>query len=177
MNEIDLSKKPPAGAKRDAIHIAIISMVAAERVNPGQEVGIDKDGEASGVAQPFVGVVNPFLQQSVAPRERFWLLLNPYTITSLRHEWVHPAFDSDQESKLAISRKFVKEFAALYGFGEDQFMTHAGYYAESGDDLNMGENESYKDIDANWDEFWKHYEILTGKSQPRYKGHFFSCAC
>ena len=41
MNEIDLSKKPPAGAKRDAIHIAIISMVAAERVNPGQEVGID----------------------------------------------------------------------------------------------------------------------------------------
>lgn len=34
-----------------------------------------------------VGIVDPFLRESVQPSQRFWLFLYPNTVTSLRHEW------------------------------------------------------------------------------------------
>ncbi len=79
---------------RDAIHIAVAPVEAAEQLRPGQRVGLLADGRASG--KPYVavlGIVDPFLETEVQPGQRFWLWLTPYTITSLRHEWTHPAFE------------------------------------------------------------------------------------
>ena len=79
---------------RDAIHIAVAPVEAAEQFVPGQRVGLLADGRASG--KPFVdkiGIVDPFLRTDVEAGQRFWLWLTPYTITSLRHEWTHPAFE------------------------------------------------------------------------------------
>ncbi len=81
--------------RRDAVHVAVAPVTAAERLAPGQHVGLVGDGtEHVGPASPdgCIGVVDPFLPHPVEPGQRFWLFLYPNTVTSLRHYWTHPAF-------------------------------------------------------------------------------------
>src|SRR5262245_3338274 len=96
MNDLKLGEliTDPA-AERDAVHVAVAPVVAAEDLLPGQHVGFVTPGdhEQVGATAITVGIVDPFLRQAVLRGERFWLLLYPQTITSLRHDWTHPAFD------------------------------------------------------------------------------------
>jgi hypothetical protein len=77
---------------RDAIHIAVAPVTAAEGLRPGQHVGVRNDGRASTKGVALIGIVDPFLRTDVEEGQRCWLFLYPYTITSLRHDWTHPAF-------------------------------------------------------------------------------------
>lgn len=77
-------------ARRDAIHVAVAPVEAAEDLLPGQHVGLVA-GRASAEAES-IGVVDPFLTSPVLKGQRFWLFLYPNTVTSLRHVWTHPAF-------------------------------------------------------------------------------------
>jgi hypothetical protein len=82
--------------RRDAVHIAVAPVTAAESLVPGQHVGFTPVGQTEAVGSVEVdrqvGIVDPFLTVGVQPGERFWLFLYPNTITSLRHYWSHPAF-------------------------------------------------------------------------------------
>lgn len=80
--------------RRDAIHIAVAPVTAAERLAPGQHVGLVQEGntELVGSCDHNIGIVDPFLAEGVEPGQRFWLFLYPGTITGLRHVWTHPAF-------------------------------------------------------------------------------------
>lgn len=73
---------------RDAVHVAIVSMIAPRRLFPGTR--IDTDGEPD-VAS--IGIVDPFLTLPVQQGEVFWCFLFPNTVTSLRHVWTHPRFE------------------------------------------------------------------------------------
>ena len=79
-------------AGRDAIHVAIAPVVAAERLEPAARVGLDELGRAVGCADGAIGIVDPFLTVPVEVGERFWLCLMPGSITALRHVWSHKAF-------------------------------------------------------------------------------------
>ena len=80
--------------RRDAIHIAVAPVTAAQRLAPGQHVGLVQEGnlELVGPCEHAIGVVDPFLAEEVERGQRFWLFLYPGTITGLRHVWTHPAF-------------------------------------------------------------------------------------
>ena len=80
--------------RRDAIHIAVAPVTAAERLAPGQHVGLIQEGnlELVGPCDNCIGIVDPFLTAVVETGERFWLFLYPGTITGLRHVWTHPTF-------------------------------------------------------------------------------------
>lgn len=80
--------------RRDAIHIAVAPVMAAERLRPGQHVGLVRvgDPERVGPCDRNIGIVDPFLAEEVEAGQRFWLFLYPGTVTSLRHIWTHPAF-------------------------------------------------------------------------------------
>ena len=80
--------------RRDAIHIAIAPVTAADRLAPGQHVGLVQEGklELVGPCDRNIGIVDPFLPREVEAGQRFWLFLYPGTITSLRHVWTHPVF-------------------------------------------------------------------------------------
>jgi hypothetical protein len=78
------------GATRDAIHVAVLPVVAAEAMDPGRKCGLYADGSAGKYPARVLGVVDPFLDAAVKPGETFYLFLIPGTVTSLRHAWTHP---------------------------------------------------------------------------------------
>lgn len=92
MNEVKLGQLITDKAFRDAVHIAVAPVVAAEYLEPGEHVGLQEDGTASCCARPLIGIVDPFLRETLHNGQVFWLCLYPGTTHSLRHSWTHPAF-------------------------------------------------------------------------------------
>lgn len=168
----------PPGSQRDAIHIAVAPVVASERLEPGQTIGFTNDDMRSveGCELPMsVGIVDPFLRQTVEEGQSFWMFLHPNTITSLRHNWTHPAFGGVETDHAEVSKKWMKQFADGYGVPY-QDMLDAGanwlnnndYYCEGG----TFEGETVPD------EYWDHYQEITGrKVKSGERESFFTCSC
>lgn len=88
----ELGKLCDNTARRDCVHIAVAPVMAAEEMNPGDRIGIDPvSGQATFNSEP-VGIVDPYLTKTVQTGQWFWLCLLPGTVTSIRHQWQHPAF-------------------------------------------------------------------------------------
>ena len=166
--------------QRDAIHFAIAPVIAAERLSPGQHVAVVA-GEAVSNGD-HLGIVDPFLSGPVFKGDRFWLLLYPNTITSLRHEWVHPAFELARISKddhKAKSEAWIAAHANLLGLSADALMGDArSILSDCGDDYIIQHgSERWRD-NFNPTEFWHHYEVVTGTIVPEDKKRsFYCCTC
>lgn len=168
--------------KRDAIHLAVYPCVASCPIMPGTDVGLAHDGRAYHAdIKECVGIVDSFLKSRVNTGERFWLVIYPRQIKSLRHVWEHPAFpasgETETQAKPAMSRseEWIREFAASIPLGYDVIMDGAETYVKHGDYLTLGgllEGESVPD------DFWPHYENVTGtRVEEAKRGSFFSCSC
>lgn len=175
---------------RDAVHVAVISAIAGSRLYRGQDVGLlskhAQTGEPIAVAKGDgvdpIGIVDPFLTGGVEPNQRFWLYLYPRTITSLRHQWTHPAFPDGvgnavyaHPSQKLVSEQWVDNFARKYGFTGARMIEAADEWLRTGDyfcDGGTFEGESVPE------EFWEHYEQITGKKvEENNKQSFFTCSC
>lgn len=98
------------GEKRDAIHLAVEPIAAGVKLHAGQDVGIFNGkaypaGTVKSAQFKLVGIVDPFLKQPVFPDEKFWLVVYPRQITSLRHVWTHPDFPEIPEVAVEQSGK------------------------------------------------------------------------
>ncbi len=170
--------------KRDAIHLAVIPVVAFETMRPGQRIRLTVQGEAfiADNDDDCVGIVDPFLPESVVYKQRFWCVLNPRTITSLRHVWSHPAFPEEiSERSAPVETDAVKAAnAVIRDLAEDldcsvgRLMAGAEVFMESGDYMCFDH-----DLNHGWDmpKFWNAYETVTGKKVAEENGSFFRCAC
>ncbi len=168
-------------AGRDAIHLAVEPVIAAEKLRPGEHVGFIKGGV--GRCDKPIGIVDPFVV-GVKKGERFWLVLYPRTITSLRHVWTHPEFPDAKVPEVktttasdtkAESIRWLESYAASIPVRYDELIENAGYYLEDEEYWCQGSR-----FDGVYlaDEFWNHYQIVTGKSVPEDKRNsFFSCSC
>jgi hypothetical protein len=164
--------------KRDAIHIAVLPIVAAERLHAGQDVGITAGGASTKVNH--VGIVDPFLKVPVHPGQRFWLLLYPRMVTSLRHVWSHPAFTDDETAPdprgaKSLAEATVRAMADEAGISYEEMLESAREFAKSQD---------YRCDGGRWegvyagDDFWNAYEIVTGEKVDEDKrGGIFTCSC
>ncbi len=173
---------------RDAIHLAVEPVIAAERLTPGQNVGLLSNGTASAFAEIKVGIVDPFVTRLVQPGERFWLVVYPRKITSLRHVWSHPAFDdvpevvADKEAsdvRIARARATIQMQADNHGITYDEMLEGAKDHAENGAYMVEGGRWEGEGIynDAAKD-FWDAYEIVTGRTVDEDdRGGIFSCSC
>lgn len=174
----------PSSQPRDAIHIAVAAVVATEKLFPGQNIGFVEGAEhdhktdvAACERAMSVGIVDPFLTDAVLPGQWFWMFLHPYTITSLRHNWTHPAFGSDHQEEVekAASEKWMANFANGYGVSYrdmldagTRFLSHGDYFCDGG--TFEGEHVP--------DEYWDHYENITGrKVKSDDRESFFTCSC
>jgi hypothetical protein len=171
--------------KRDAIHLAVYPVEAAHVLRPGQHVGL-KDGKASAEAGvDFLGIVDPFLAHPVQAGQRFWLVVYPRQIKSLRHVWEHPAFPASADTTLTdpveASRQWIKDFADGVGLGSQRLINGARDWILS---RNNDEHPDYLCYGALLegrsvpDEFWPHYERVTGETVlEKDRRDFFSCSC
>lgn len=174
-------------AGRDAIHLAVEPVVAVERLYPGQHVGFVEGGV--GTKGKHVGIVDPFISGFVAEGQKFWLVVYPRTITSLRHVWEHPSFQTAEhappttaaESSKDISVKWMTNWAVkhmsvdYYGDYDTPRSPESalGSAIDAGHNMNIGPYEDSRDyIDNEW---WDHWETITGERGNR--GEYFSCAC
>lgn len=173
-------------AGRDAIHLAVEPSIAAAMLLPGESVGFVEGG--MGRCDKPVGIVDPFLINAVLPGQRFWLLIYPRQITSLRHVWEHPAFpeavqpgEPKDDAKKDASKRWMRAWAMKH-MGEDYYgddgemRSEDVAYAsaiEAGHEKHIGPYESAREyIDGEW---WDHWETITGERGDR--DSYFSCGC
>lgn len=182
----------PENSGRDAIHVAVEPMLAAEKLFPGQHVGITPDG-ASAKAGELIGIVDPFLAGMVFPGQRFWMLLFPRTITGLRHVWTHPSFAADVVAPPAVlsddrasSEKWLSFYAEEINETLPNLMRAAEEWVESGDHYygdgmfgskGGGYNGKFEGQRVHQD-FWRHYQVFKGVIvPPDQQESFFTCVC
>lgn len=171
------------GEKRDAIHLAVLPVMAGARLRPGQEIAL-----TDGLAMPQAGgilIVDPFLREPAMPGERFWAVLKPRLVASLRHVWTHPDFPSEEveprasgsfDLEKAKARAVIEHIAEQCNVDSaDDLIWGAKAY------INRGE---YMCDGGRWegvrlpDEFWPAFETYTGRKVPNDdRGSFFSCSC
>lgn len=84
-------------AKRDAMHIAVVPMIAHEVLYPGQRICCTLWNRAKRAETNAIGIVDPFLDHPVPIEAEFWVLMLPNTVTNLRHEWDHSALATPEE--------------------------------------------------------------------------------
>lgn len=181
--------------KRDAIHLAVEPVTAGHKLAPGQRITV-VDGTAWPAANgDALGIVDPFLTASVKKGERFWFVMMPRMVTSLRHVWAHPAFPDeagtpappnlDKAAAEAWLREFISksdcpDFDSVIRIacGESLQLGDESYYGPSHND---GERLHFSGVDAHGDippEFWDHLEVYTGRKFEKYdRAEYFSCSC
>lgn len=178
-----LGKLIEEGAKRDAIHIAVAPVVAAANLQPGQHIAFIQEGNTELVGTtgpqigPFIGIVDPFLKEMVLKGQRFWMFLLPNTITSLRHQWTHPAFGATVDER-EESRRWLESFAdRLFSYDPDPDEgTRFDALISGAESGRFGTDIEYGDDCQPTGEFWMHYERYTGRTVAR-RHTSFRCSC
>lgn len=150
---------------RDAIHVAVVQLVATRTLKPGERIDPDGTGHARGC-----GIVDPYLDALVQEGERFWMFMNPGSITSLRHDWTHPAFGETPE--ILASKEWLAKVAEQEGLSY-QFLVSG---AQEGIEYTANGVDCHVNTD---DEFWHHVEVVTGQKfgQAHRENTYFSCSC
>lgn len=200
----------PPNSGRDAIHLAVEPVVAGMTLLPGQRIRL-ADGKAwraniipmSRGKDDAIGIVDPFLAAAVHEGDRFWLVVLPRTITSLRHVWSHPAFPDEPASKYhddkedehyfgadpayrvkAMSEVWLKDQIAnnesLRGLTMDELIQAATAYLDRGERYYGPASNTFSGGESVPPGFWKHYSQITGRKvefEDEYDGEFFSCTC
>ncbi len=172
--------------ERDAIHVAVMPVIASQTLSPGQHIGFCEGGYqvTSDPSSPYklIGIVDPFLPTDVQKGDRFWMVLYPNTITGLKHVWSHPAISHTGHGVGTESEKWLRDFADSVDADYHWMMQVASTHCE---DSKKGWPD-YLIEGGKWegqstpDEFWDHYERVTGKKLPESeygRPGIFSCSC
>lgn len=159
---------------RDAVHVAIAPVTAGMVLGPGNRVNIENGYAFQTNDTNYTGVVDPFLRVVLQKGDRFYVLMVPETITSIRHEWTHPSFDGDKSTSMAWLADFAKETYMSY----DELLQAAHAWLDKGV-YHIIDGYSTPDIVWNQnDEFWEHFQVATGRIVALDdRNPFISCAC
>lgn len=169
---------------RDAIHIAVAPVIAGMDLHPGDHIGFSGNAYTVGINAEHIGIVDPFLKGPVRQGDKFYMFLYPNTITSLRHDWTHPAFqEEDNVAKYEPTflklkgptkeEQWIKEYAESINTTYDDLMEAADNYQKHGSYFCQGGDFEGEYIS---DEFWDKYEIIR-KQKIDDRGSFLSCSC
>ena len=83
-----LGKAPEELGIKDAIHTAIVSVRAAQAMEPGTKCNLNSDREAI-PSSKGIGVADPFLKKTILRGQTFWMLLGQTEVPNVQHVWDH----------------------------------------------------------------------------------------
>lgn len=169
--------------ERDAIHIALLPVIAGEDVSPGQTLRFAY-GSTSRVlrceehyndVKDIVGIADPFIKGWDIPAgTRFWMFMLPNTVTGMRHEWKHPAVDDRPATTENEHELWLRQYAESNSFDYDELIACLtagdGYVCSRGVD---------NDAQGPSSDVWEHFEALKGnKYDAKHRdGVAYTCSC
>lgn len=180
-----LGKIIDKNAGRDAIHLAVEPVMAAQKLHAGDHVGFLPSGGVGTGAKKHLGIVDPFLKSPVQKGQIFWLVVYPRQITSLRHVWTHPDFS--EEGKVD-SETWLRNFCDTSDCPSYETLMKALRN-------ELIDDDDYGDCSFRWDgdylyfqgldahasippEFWDHVSNVLGYEVDKtMRPEYFSCSC
>ena len=109
-----LGKDPIDVGIKDAVHVAIVSLVAGSAIPCGCRIKLNCDGQAItardsdkdsfGVASPWSG--------RIARGSRFWALMDPDSVAAVEHTW-DSDIDFSKKPKPVTENRTIAEFAKV----------------------------------------------------------------
>lgn len=181
---------------RDAIHLGVEPIEAGEPLRAGEHVCM-KDGKAfTTVEGKRVGIVDPFLERTVETGQRFWLVVYPRQIASLRHVWEHPDFPASKETwhqptpeqlteirrmidpELVHAEGVIKETAERIGV-TTEWLLEAVDEAQGEEWPSIYHPESSGGFDGHSldEDFYKAFATVRHKRRDQVTNVSLSCAC
>lgn len=170
--------------QRDAIHVAVLPVIAGERLVVGQSVEFvpgSTDTVRAADQYSRIGIVDPYLssyRDEILEGHKFWMFLNPQSITSLRHDWTHPLIDRTAKSDKEASRAWIEQFAKELCQTYERLMDDARDFNDN-EDYIYDNSERYKEVDyTKWKLFWHHYGVVAGETIQRDGDQCpYTCSC
>lgn len=164
---------------RDAVHFAVISVMAGENLNPGTPVALVNNVVIHwSPRNEAIGVIDPFLPCPVPAGAECILFLLPKSTRNLRHTWEHAAFPTRAEATTAatvevLANKLMGRASAL-----DTLTVLANAYGmDAHTVINTSKDNWCKNTDNDLpDAFWDAYKEVTGIDVD-YDDRYVSCAC
>lgn len=83
-----LGKNPDGIGDKDAIHVAIVSVVANKAIQPGERIRLNPAGQAEPVVDGGFGIADPFIGQ-ICRGDMFWAIVDPDSVERVSHTWEH----------------------------------------------------------------------------------------
>lgn len=166
--------------KRDAIHLAVLPVEAGEDLARAQPITI-REGKAY-LDVEGIGIVDPFIDKGVGMGQKFWMVLRPRIITSLRHVWTHPAFEDEPEVKevapestdqKTLSERWLRDWVNREEVPDYDTVISLAKSSSGEDYITIFGEDAHATIPA---EFWDHLYNVTGErviDPPE----GFSCSC
>jgi len=179
MSDVQLGFLVDGAQSRDAIHVAVVPMIASEMLRPGQRVGAM--GNLAGPSSHVLGIVDPYLTDVVPKGATFWMCLLPNIVTGMRHEWQHPAFDSQPGSRVtddkAAAEAWLRDQCESLGCTFEDLVSDrsdlvCGEYILN--DMNEAARDHWYEIQY---QFWVQRKIYTGKDVAEKDRGGFTCSC
>lgn len=182
-HELNLGKVITTEQQRDAIHVAVAPVVCAEPLLPGAHVGLNGAGRATKYSTKLIGVIDPFLKRVVEAGETCWLFMYPNTITSLRHEWSHPAFPVETKTQAGVqtSKDWLRVYAKSHL--DEEYLSGRDAYDVLMEQVADG-NITYlgQDMHGIYDlkdgeELFRHLSVVLGRKITAESFEYFGCSC
>ena len=160
---------------RDAIHLAVEQVRAGEELAPGQHIDV-RNGIASATEVNMgLGIVDPFLDRPARKGERFWFVMYPRMVHSLRHVWSHPAFPDEKgvASTKAAAESWLRHWCQTHDAPSYEDFIEEAEQNQNEEYLHMGNRDAHCQIP---DAVWDRVAIVTGR-RDLVRAKYFSCSC
>lgn len=165
-----LGKRPMELGDKDAIHVAIVAVRAAEPIRPGSRCNLNDHREAVN-DKDGIGVADPFRKDTIVTGQSVWLLLNQDAVPNVRHVWDHPTADFTPPEREPQKNKYLVDYAAELGVTYEQLMDACAYVVEHNDPAPYPGTKPFSEIaDQNADTYdiWYEWTNETGHEFENY---------